>query len=207
MNNKKRNYGEGFTIIEMLVVVAILSLFALVLLGIQIIISQTQVEVWKNYLGANEANSNITALTRELRNTRTADNGAYALVRAQDQEIIFYSDVDNDGQTERIRYTLSGTTLTKGVIEPLGYPVTYPTAQEKVKVVGENIRNGSIPIFYYYNGDWPEDTTNNPLDTPVRLSDTKLMKVYLEINPTANDNRRTFVLESYVQIRTLKQNL
>jgi prepilin-type N-terminal cleavage/methylation domain-containing protein len=197
---------QGFTLIEILVVMVITGIFGIALLGLQYIISQNQVEVWKNYLSVDDANANITRLVRELRNARTGDNGAYALVQADDQELIFYADIDYDGETERVRYTLVDTEFTRGIIEPTGFPVTYPSDQEKTNVVAENVRNVTDPIFYYYNGDWPEDTTNNPLDTPTRLSDTKLMRLYLKVNQT-DDTTKDYILESYVQIRSLKENL
>ncbi|MBU0570281.1 prepilin-type N-terminal cleavage/methylation domain-containing protein [Patescibacteria group bacterium] len=199
--------SAGFSLIEVLVASVLICVVGGGLLAIQSILSKNQVNVIRNYISVDEANTNISTLVRELRNTRTGDNGAYPLEQALDQEIIFYSDIDFDGQTERVRYFLSETQLTKGVIEPQGFPVTYPSEIEKVKVVSENVRNGATPIFYYYNGDWPSDTTNNPLDTPTRLSETKLMNVYLELNPNENNPERNYILQSYVQIRTLKDNL
>jgi len=199
-------YRKGFTLIEILVVAGITVVLAGGLLSLQYILGQTQVAVLRNYTSVDQANANISTMVRELRNLQVADNGAYPLERALDTEIIFYSDYDLDGQAERIRYFLSGTELSKGVIEPTGFPATYPSADEKVKVVAEDVRNGTTPIFYYYNGDWPDDTTNNPLDTPTRLSETKLMRVNLIINQTT-DTKHDFVLDSYVQLRALKQNL
>lgn len=197
---------KGFTLIEILIAMALTSILGLGVLSLQVILAQNRLVVWRNYISIEEANSNVSMLVREIRNLRPADNAAYPLERAWDQEIIFYSDIDFDGHSEKVRYSLSGTQLTKGVIEPTGYPATYPSANEKVKVVTQNIRNGANPIFYYYNGDWPQDQVNNPLPTPSRLSDTKLMKVYLELN-TEDDPSKNFILESYVQLRMLKQNL
>lgn len=197
---------KGFTLIEILIVAGITVILAGGLLSLQYILGTTQVSVLRNYTSVEEANSNISTMVRELRNLQVANNGAYPLERALDQEMIFYSDYDFDGDTERVRYYLSGTNLSKGVIEPTGFPVTYPAANEKVKIVASNVRNATQPIFFYYNGNWPQDTTNNPLGTPTRLSETKLMRVHLIINPTT-DTRQDFLLDSYAQLRALKQNL
>jgi len=204
---RKIHTCAGFTLIEVLVVSVLISVVGGGILAIQSILSRNQVNVMRNYLSVDEANANVSTLVLELRNTRTGDNGAYPLEQALDQEIIFYSDIDFDGQTERVRYFLSETQLTKGVIEPQGFPVTYPSETERMKVVSENVRNGDAPIFYYYNGDWPSDIVNNPLDTPTRLSETKLMNVYLELNSDGSSPERNYILQSYVQIRTLKDNL
>lgn len=198
--------NRGFTLVEVLIVASITVILGIAILGLQYIISQNQVEVWKNYISADEANSNISIMARELRNAKTGENGAYPLELAGDNEIVFYSDHDFDGEVDRIRYTRLGELLIKGVIKPTGFPARYPRENEKTKTVAENIRNGATPIFYYYNGNWPLDTTNNPLNTPTRLSDTKLMRLYLEINPQQN-SEKNYKLETYVQIRSLKENL
>lgn len=199
--------NQGFTLIEVLVAAAIIGILSIGIVSLQSILGQNQLVVWRNYLNVEETNRAVSTMVREIRNARPGDNGAYALELANDQELVFYSDIDLDNQTEKVRYTLNGTEFTKGVIEPVGTPATYPEDQEKTNVLTENVRNGSDPIFYYYNGDWPEDTTNNPLDTPTRLSDTKLMKVYLELNTDEDEPDKDYILESYTQIRTVKENL
>lgn len=205
----KNNYltQTGFTLIEILIVCVLMIVLAGGILTVQYLISQTQTNVFNQLIGVDEANRNISALVRELRNTRTGENGAYPLESALDQEIIFYSDIDKDNLVEKIRYFLSGSQLNKSVTEPQGTPGIYLPANTKTKVVAENVRNGAAPIFFYYNGSWPADTINNPLDTPSRLSETKLMRVYLEINQDATEPNKNFILESNVQIRNLKDNL
>ena len=200
----KKYNKSGFTLIEFIVTIAITGIFSLGLIGLQRIMNNAALTSFGSYLDVDEANRGISIMVREIRNIRPADNAAYPLERAQDQEMIFYSDVDYDGDTDRVRYTLSGTSFVKGIINPVGYPATYPQANEKVKTIAEKVRNDTDPIFYYYNGDWPDDTINNPLPSPTRLSETKLMKVYLKIS---EDNSNPYILESYVQIRTLKDNL
>jgi len=198
---------KGFTLVEILIVLVLMSVLAGALLSLQFILTQNQIVVWQSYVGVSEANNNVSALVREARTLRYADNGDYPLLLAEDNELIFYSDVDYDGDAERIRYFLVGTDFTKGVIEPTAPPVSYPTNQEKTKVVSENIRNGATPVFEYYNEDWPEDLVNNPLSTPADPSDIKLVKIYLRLNAVADKPEKDFILESYTQLRTLKENL
>lgn len=203
---KKRD-SSGFTLIELLVVIVLMSILAGALLSLQFILSQNQVTVWRSYISVNEANSNVASLVREVRTARFGDNGAYPLGTAEDNELVFYSDIDFDGATERVRYFLVGTDISKGVTDPTSFPVSYPPGDEKIKVISENVRNLANPVFYYYNGDWPEDSVNNPLSTPASPSDIKLIRVNLRLNPNADEADKDYVLESYTQIRMLKENL
>src|SRR4030042_210479 len=195
-------YRSGFTLIEVLVASAILVVLAFGFLSMQYIIGQNQVSVWRNFLSIDATNTAVSEIVKELRNSRESDAGTYPLEVTGDQEIVFYSDYDYDSSVERVRYTLSGNTLTRGIIKPQGSPAVYLPANERTKVVSDIIRNGSNPVFYYYNGEWPEDTVNNPLIPADRISNTRLIKIILKANPKANNSGNDYVLESNVNIRT-----
>jgi len=201
ISNKNK---KGFTLIELLVFIGILSLIGIVFLGLQYVVTQNQLSVWKNYLNIDDANRILTEMAKELRNAKESDLGSYPLTIANDQEIAFYSDYDSDGDTERIRYKLNSSSLEKGVIEPVGNPIIYPVAQEKITTLTSNIRNLSSPLFYYYNNDWPEDVVNNPLATDSRISDTRIVYIYLRLNSKADEQDKDFILDTYVKVRMLR---
>lgn len=206
LSNKITN-EKGFTLVEILAAFVLIVVLGLGIAGLQSILTHNQLLVWRSYLSVDEANSSLQILVRELRTARAGDNGAYPLELAGDQEVIFYADIDFDGETEKVKYYLASSALYKGVTEPVGYPVTYPSEEEKVRLLTENVRNGEEPIFYYYNGNWPGDTENNPLLPSVRLSDTKLIRIYLRLNTEAGVPDKDYILESYAQVRMLKENL
>lgn len=324
---------KSFTIIETIVALFVLALIMGVVGGFIVMIYDVHGYTWQQSIAIDDARRWTEIMTAEIREARTGDNGAYPIEKAGDKEIIFYSDIDNDNETERVRYflgivgsgsetkecqtsfnggicnvvfsnfltgtiisaevkvsvngdfgtnkeyaeifadgiklsdvcktgcndcpgeTWQGTTtfdvtsqadddyidfladatnwvdprcphsmkarfefsftedlsafaheFKKGVIEPVvgsGGKIEYPLEEEKVSTVSFYIRNVP-PIFEYYNRDWPEDTTNNPLPAPARLQETKLMKVYLVINVEPNRPPKEFELESFVQLRNLK---
>ena len=204
---RKITTQSGFTMIEILISMTILGLLGIGVLGLQYILAQNQTVVLTSYLAIDEANNAISVMARELRGARTGENGAYPIAVANENEIIFYTDSDFDGVVDRIRYTLTENSLERGVIKPQGQPATYPVSTESVKVLSSNIRNLSLPMFTYYNGDWPEDVINNPLTLPVNLSEVKTVGIYLRLNTRADDPTKDFELNTFASIRMLKENL
>lgn len=197
----------GFTLIEMTVGISIMAMIGLAVLGLQYIIGQSQTTLFNQSIKVEIANTSIAAILREIRTARSGENGAYVIETGENQSFVFYSDVDFDGQTEKIRYFLEGTELKKGVIQPTGFPATYPMEDEVIRIVAENVQNSTLPIFYFYNSDWPEDVANNPLATPVDSDNVRMVRVYLRINTKPEDTDNDYVLDSFAQIRTLKDNL
>jgi len=203
---KENGQKNGFTLIEILVSSAILVILAAGFLGMQYIFSQNQVTSWRNYANIEESNRVVSKFVKEIRDARLSDEGSHPLATASDNEIVFYTDIDFDGDIERIRYTLSSNQLLKGVIEPSGDPISYPLGTEVASVIAENVVSSPDPLFYYYNEDWPTDVVNNPLVEIDRISDTRIVKMVLTINVKPDDPSSEFTLESSGHIRMLKEN-
>jgi prepilin-type N-terminal cleavage/methylation domain-containing protein len=321
---------RGFTLIETLVALAIFTIVLGAIFGSVIMIYRAYGYTWQQSLAIDEARRGVEIMVKEIRQARSGENGAFAIEKAEDKEFVFYSDIDNDGKTERVRYflgtvnsgsqtqecqtlvkggtcsvsfsnflkgtlisaqvkvsvdgdfganneyaevfadakklgnlcqggssncsdcptTWQGTTVfditneaadnsvsflvdatsqvdpqcphamkakfeiswtenlaglahefRKGVIEPVTAPggeITYPQDQEKITILSSYIRN-SPPIFEYFDADG-----NKINENPARLIDTKLMKVFLVVNVDPSRPPNDFELESYVQIRNIK---
>jgi predicted metal-binding protein len=308
-----------------LVVIAIFTIVLGAVFGSILMLYRTHGYSFEQSQAIEEARRGIEIMTKEIRGVRSGEDGSYPLVLAGDKEFIFFSDIDQDGKTERVRYFLgttnSGTkiqecqtsvkggscsvnfdnflkgTLTsaqvkvsvdgdfgqskeyaeifadglklgdlcksscsdcpgtwqgtttfditsqasdnsiqfladatsyvdpscphsmkakfelsftedisvfvhefkKGVIKPVGSPPTYPQDQEIITILTSYVRN-TPPIFEYY------DKNGNKIEPlPARLVDTKLMKVFLVVNVNPNKPPQDFQLESFVQLRNLKE--
>ena len=199
--------SKGLTLIEVLIAAVIIGILGIGILSLQVILGENQNIVLNSFINVEENNSNISEIIRFLRIANTAEDGSYPLAVVDDNEIIFFSDYDFDNETERLRYTLNNETLERGIIEPTGQPPSYPVSQEIVKTLSTNVKNENEPVFYYYNGDWPEDTINNPLPQANRLSQTRTIRVYLLINDNENNQRSDYKLDSFVNLRLLKDNI
>ncbi len=320
---------KGISLVETLVTIGIFGVIIVIVSGIVLSLYKTQNYSWQQSLAIDEARRGVRIMVKEIREARYGDNGAFLLEKAGDKEFVFYSDIDEDGDTEKVRYFLgivnsgsqtqscvtlfdggscnvsfdnflqgnlqlasvevsvegdfgwdieyadiyadgqylgkicgSGcsdcagawqgntvfdvTTLAqdgsiqftadasssvddfcdwqeanhsmkanfvfswdeqvqgldhqfkKGVIDPVGQPVVYPSQNEEISILSYYVRN-TPPIFEYFdeNGD-------KILNYPARLVDTKVVKLLLVVNVNPSKAPNDFELESYVQLRNIK---
>lgn len=192
--------NKGFTLIETIITIVIFALLIGVVSSFVVLAYRTQSYSFQQSMAIGEARKGVETMVKEIREARGGDDGSYIIEKAENYEFIFYSDIDKDEATERVRYFVEGTDFKKGVINPTGWPISYPSENEEIFVLSSYVRN-LPPIFRYFDGHGLE------LSVPTRLKDTKLMRVYLVINVNPNRPPQDFVLESDVQIRNLKTNL
>lgn len=323
---------KSFTLIETLVTIAIFTLAMLVTVGFIVMAYRVRGYAWQQSRAIQEARKGIEIMVREIREAKEGDDGSYPIELASNKEFIFYSDIDKDGATERVRYFLGsagsgfqsqecvtfadggscavnfsdflqGTPVSaqvevsvegdfgwaqeyaeifadgvnlgevcktgcwdcpgdwqgtktfdvtvqaadntiqftadatsqvndfcdwqepnhsmkakfeltwtetlpgqehefkKGVINPTAPPLEYPEAAEEITTLSSYVRNAP-PIFRYFDAQGEE-----LFDTPTRLKDTKMMRVYLIVNVNPERRPQDFELESTVQLRNLKTNL
>jgi len=193
---------KGLTLIETIMTIVIFTIAIGLISGLIVMVYRTQSYTLEQSAAIAESRKGTETMVKEIREARPGDDGAYIIEKAEDFQFIFYSDIDKDAATERVRYFIQGTDFKRGVINPsTSWPISYPLGNEEISVLSRYVRNHP-PIFHYFNGDGNEIT-----ELPARLKDTKLMKVYLVINVDPNRPPQDFVLESSVQIRNLKTNL
>lgn len=198
---------KGFTLLEVVVATFIaISLMSVVTIMI-VYFSRNYSFSLEQYEAIQSAQPTLTQIIREIREARSADNGAWPLEKTTDNELIFFSDVTGDSRTDRVRYLLSNGQLIRGVIEPTAVPVGYPAGNESIATIISNVNNGSTPMFTYYNDAWPGDTANNPLVISNRILQTSYIQVYLRLDTNPQSQTQPFELTSGVHIRSLKVNL
>jgi prepilin-type N-terminal cleavage/methylation domain-containing protein len=191
---------KGFTLIEVMVSIAIFVIGIGAVFMVASNLYTTNSFIMQQSMAIGEARTGIEVMMKEIREAKNGQDGSYVLEMANDYEFIFYSDIDNDQQTERVRYFLQSNNLKRGIVDPTGYPAQYILSTEKTSIIAAYIRN-LPPIFRYYDGNGSE------LPAPARLKDTKTMMLYVVINIDPLRPPQDFVLESYVQLRNLKTNL
>ena len=198
---------KGLTIIEMMMAIFI---FTAGMVGFTLLFSRTwqsNSSTLKMGQASLSASQGVSKMVDYLRKARQADNGSYPIKSADSDNLVVYSDYNKDGITERLHFYQSGQNILMGVTSPTAtFPKTYPEANQEIINLASGVMNTSeLPIFYYYNKDYPGDEENNPLDTPVssHISDIRLIKIYLEVNTVPIQASNNIKMQSFVEMRNL----
>lgn len=140
----------GLTLLELIIAVGISATMF-------VLLSQVTIDSLKIFRSerqrsdaADRANRIVATMVRHIRQSQPSPTGAYPIVAASDTSLTFFSSIGAPGVIQQVRYFLSGTDLRMGVIEPVGSPATYPSANETVSTVLANVRNGAQAIFTYH---------------------------------------------------------
>ncbi len=195
----------GFTMVEILISLAIFSL-----VGIAMLVFQNNTNSLSNIIHSNLASQQQTRkflrdITAQLRTASQANTGSYAIAEAGANTLTFYSDTDNDGVREKIRYFTEGTTLKKGSIIPSGSPLAYNQENEKKFTMVQYVTNGATPIFSYFNALY--EGTLPPLEQPVNPLAIRLVKITLILDQDPNRTPAPVTVSTQISIRNLKDNL
>jgi len=206
MNLKRyRNENKGFTYIEMLIAMSIMTMISLAL---SMFISNvfTMNRYYSESLTAQEiARRTISVMSAEVRTLSPSSTGAYPIAQAEASSFIFYSDIDNDLFKEQIRYFTDGNVLKKGMIKPSGNPLSYDPDSEKVVELAHGLANGETPIFSYYDTSY--DGTTQPLVNPIDVSIIRLVKVTLVIDSDPLNSPGPITVTTQINMRNVKDNL
>ena len=197
---------RGFTIIEIVVVLAV---FSIIIMGVVALVSGVFVQGTRegtSLADTDQARKLGLRFTQELRNAVYGNTGGYPLNSAGDQQIIFFSNVDDDSDIERIRYYLQSGAMYRGVTQPTGNPTVYDTNGESSRVVQNNVANGATPLFYYYNESY-DGSTGTALSQPVNITQATFVRLNLQVFNKAASATKYYTVTSGTSIRSIKTNL
>lgn len=186
----------GYSLIEIIVTI---SIFLLVfMLGANFIIRGFRSITFgsEQETAIQNARRAMENLAKDIREAKSSEKGDYPLSTTEEQNFIWYGDVDNDSITEKIRYSLSENTLQKVIIEP-GAENLY-NGPGSTTTIAQYVNNQTEPIFAYY------DANNNETDI---INDIRLINIKLKINVTPERAPLDYYLDTDIQLRNLKDNL
>lgn len=204
-NNLNQNYKKAFTLVELLVGV---SIFVVISVIISLFARNTfyfKGIFLSGLTASDEARRILQPIANELRSASQSSLGSYPLEITNNNELVFYSDINDDGLKERIRYFLNGKTLSRGVIKPTANPVGYAVASEVITPLMSGVANGPVPIFTYYDTNY--NGTGNPLAQPLNIQSVRLIKINVIIDANPSQPPAPFTVTTQISIRNLKDNL
>lgn len=168
------NTQRGITLLELLIAIAIAAMSVSLVTYFTVDVSRFGINLGDRLENQRELELTFRIMVSEIRSMGPGGNGAYPVAAASSASFSFFSDIDGDGGFEQVRYFLSGTTLRKGVIEPVaGQPVTYPPANEILRDMVHNVRN--TDIFRYYDEGYPPEI--GALPSPVDVASIRMLTV------------------------------
>jgi hypothetical protein len=193
----------GFTLVETLVAIMI---FVLGTQATVMVFSKTiKNKSYSLEMGRSSfvVSRSMGDLTQYMRRARQSDSGSYPIVSADDNDLVFYSDYNKDGVTERLHAYLSGGSVYLGIRNPSEtFPPTYASGDGTTLELAKQIVNtASDPMFSYFNKDYPQDA--NSLSTPADISEIRLIKLFLKINIDPNRAPDNIQQETFVELRNL----
>ncbi len=138
----------------------------------------------------------INIIKKEIRGANSSDRGDYPLNSINNDELIFFSDINSDNITDKVRYYVDGTNLIKEVTQP-GVLSDYSGTPES-QIISQFMNNAEEDIFVYYDRDYNETSL---------INEVRLIKIILKINVTPNISPNDYYVETDVTLRNLKDNL
>lgn len=191
--------SRAFTLVETMVVIAILSVVGIALMGMITYVYKTNTFIFQQSTATDNARRGIEYALENLREATYGADGSYPIATAATSTVTFYADVDNDGTVEMIRYYLTNGTLYRGVTNPGGTPPSYTGQTEATTIVANYVQNSTTtPVFHYY------DDTGAELSTPADTSKIASVSAVIGIDVDVKRAPVTFTLIGTATLRNLR---
>ena len=199
--------NKGLTLIELVVTITIAT-------GVFLIIGKFQSDVFSlnrvfsgSFSGSDQAQKLLRPMTAEIRSASPSANGSYPIDTIADNSFSFYSDIDNNGSKDLVRYYLSGTTVYKEVTPPTGSPATYNVANKKTSTFITGVRNQdtSLALFRYFSSAHTGGSTGEIIPGTGKIEDVRLVRITFRIDADVNKPPAAVEVTTLVSIRNLKQ--
>ncbi len=203
--NKKTN--QGMTLIEIMIAMAIFVVIVILVNGFQGKVFKLNNILQSSLSIQQNARKILRPFAEEVRSATISNIGAFPISIATPNMIEFYSDNDNDGLKEKIRYFRDGDEFKKGVVKPSGNPYSYNENDEDITGVVSGIVNGANdPVFQYYDGSYDGNPESLPLTYPIALTEITLVKTTLKVDLDVNEDPGPIEISTQATFRNLKDN-
>jgi len=191
----------GFTLIEILIVLTVIGGLISLVSYFAIDISTLQLFIGESLLVDQEIEIGFKIMGPEIRSIGPANNGSYMIEATSSSSFSFYSDVDNDGLFDKVRYFLDGGVFKRGVVRPSGNSIVYSQATEKITEMVHGVISSNI--FSYFSKDY-NDSSRSSLEVPVDVSAIRVVGVKLRVDSNIDKGPGPQTLLATFTIRNLR---
>lgn len=200
---KNSGFSAGFTLFEIVLSMGILAavLFIITVFGLDV--ADFGGFLSKNLTSQQELQQTLKVMRIEMRAMAASNTGIYPIEAASATSLVFYSDFDNDGLCERLRYWLENGTLKKGIIIPQDDPLVYNPADEKITEVVHFISPDSLSVFSYFSAG--QEGSETPLSEPVSPASIRAIRVNLVVDEDPQRLPLPVQVDSFITIRNLRE--
>lgn len=98
---------DGFTLIEVMVTILVFTIVSGAVFSFVTALYRAQDLLFTQSDVLEEARRGVSRMVREIREADSGEDGSYMISKADEHEIVFYSDISGNGMTEKIRYYIN----------------------------------------------------------------------------------------------------
>lgn len=187
----------GFTLIEMVVVTAIVSMLTVVIASF-LTASMKSYRIKRQSIDLEQKSAQVM---RDFeRNTRAASQ----IITADSNQLTFlrYFDVSSTTPPTQVRYFVVGNKFEIGLTEPQGTPpnVTYPSGSEKIDLIINDVTN-PVSLFTYFDGNGTQ------LPAPTTITNIRMMGLSISLDKNGAMPPAPITETTRISLRNMKDNL
>jgi prepilin-type N-terminal cleavage/methylation domain-containing protein len=191
---------KGMTLIEMLVVIAIISTAGIALSGAIQYFYRSNAFLLEQTSALDNARRGVREAVVAIRESSYGDDGSYPIETAATSSLTFYSDYDKDASVEKEKYVLQGGTLYRVVTNSAGSPPVYTGQPLSTTTIATYVtNNAATPLFSYFDANGTQLSATSTDESSIASVSITLM---VDLNPTRAPN--VFTLTERATLRNLR---
>ena len=179
INNKK-----GFTLVEVLLVVLLIFIIVALVTSVLVTSERSNRFIINSVKSEIDARTAIYRISKDIRET-------HDIITADDYEVVFQTNIDEDEYYERVRYYLVG--------DESPYVLYRQVDSDEARIFIKNIVDNSIFIYYSDLGI-PVDGMSMPV-SEADLGNIKFVDITVNIDQSGNQTLRTMTLNTMITLR------